>query len=237
MPSFVFTRLIIFSLLVLFVFAIAKGETKLYSDLKVAYQSMIQKDMGKEELKETFSHLTQYVKENISKEGRVQSIKNKLLFNGQGGEDAPFFGKKASFSPLFITEPFHKPVEYKRVSSPFGQRENPVTHKRGFHTGMDLAAPMHTPIFAAFSGRVAQVEESKVRGKYIVLEHGNGLTTLYCHCNEIFVQEGTLINGGEKIAEVGATGQVTGPHLHFEVKLNGISYNPSWLLLDDGNNN
>lgn len=234
MLSLVFTRFILFSLLVLLIFAVGKGGTKLYMDLKTAYQSIMEEDMGKEELKETLSHWTQYIEEKMPKETSLYNFAVSNFYNGMGGEDAPFYGKNASFAPIFITEPFHKPVEFKRVSSSFGQRENPITHKNGFHTGIDLAAPMYTPIYAAFSGKVKKIGESKGRGKYIVLEHGNGLSTIYCHCNEIFATEGLKLNGGEKIAEVGATGQATGPHLHFEVQLHEVAYNPSWLLFNDG---
>lgn len=220
-------QLIIFSIMFLVFFLIGKVNPTGFAALQNAYQTIFQKEIGKEEFAETF----QTVKETFAKmQKKEDEEQNMDIYNGQGGEDIPFCGKKASFAPITVTAKFYKPVDYQRVSSPFGYREHPISHKKGFHTGVDLAAPTGTPICAAFHGIVKTVSESNTRGKYLVLEHGKGLETIYCHCDAILVTEGQNIHGGEKIALVGSTGQTTGPHLHFEVKLNGYFYNPFWLL-------
>ena len=93
------------------------------------------------------------------------------------------------------------------------------------------AAPAAVPgIAAAAAGKVVLVKNSPSYGKYIKVDHGKGLVTLYAHCNSIIKKEGDMVRKGETIATVGNTGQSTGYHLHFEVILNGKNLNPEWLL-------
>ncbi len=154
---------------------------------------------------------------------------------GAGGADIPLSdslklpGDNMSFSPVFVTAPAVLPVN-GTVSSPFGARVHPVTGEEGYHTGLDIAAKEGTRIAAAYYGTVCDISEDEVSGKYIILDHGNGLKTFYCHCSEILAEKGAVVRAGETIAFVGATGQVTGPHLHFEVRLNGVRHNPAYIL-------
>ena len=74
---------------------------------------------------------------------------------------------------------------------------------------------------------------SEVRGNYIILSHGDDVQTVYCHCSEIIAEAGAVPNAGEVIARVGSTGQSTGAHLHFEVRIRGVRCNPAWLLIAD----
>ena len=91
---------------------------------------------------------------------------------------------------------------------------------------MDLSAPKGTDIFAALDGQVVSSGKQKEYGNFVAIDHGNGVVTLYAHCNRNFVTVGEIVRRGQKIAEVGRTGNATGPHLHFELRLDGIPQNP-----------
>ncbi|MDR0411337.1 MAG: M23 family metallopeptidase [Treponema sp.] len=119
------------------------------------------------------------------------------------------------------------PLQNRRITSPYGWRTDPVTGKgRRVHEGIDLSASTGTVIKAAVDGRVVAVSIDPVYGKYVILSHSNGLQTLYAHMNAFAVKEGDYVYQGAKIGEVGATGYVTGAHLHFGVYKNGKSVNP-----------
>ncbi|MDR0644828.1 MAG: M23 family metallopeptidase [Treponema sp.] len=119
------------------------------------------------------------------------------------------------------------PINNNRITSPYGWRTDPVTGKgRRVHEGIDLAATVGVPIKAAMDGRVVAASIDPVYGKYIIISHPNGLQTLYAHMNAFAVKDGNYVYQGTKIGEVGATGYVTGPHLHFGVYKNGKSVNP-----------
>ena len=151
---------------------------------------------------------------------------------GQGGDDIEVYEAAAntSFSPIRITSPALSPIENGRYTSYFGYRINPITEKFSFHTGLDIAAPMGTKIRAVYNGTVTRVGEDSRAGKYIFLTHDSGMVTFYCHCSEITAEEGAIIRQGETVAKVGSTGWSTGPHLHFEIRLDGIRYNPLYIL-------
>ncbi|SMC39588.1 M23 family metallopeptidase [Papillibacter cinnamivorans] len=116
------------------------------------------------------------------------------------------------------------------ISSPFGYREHPVDGGEKFHYGIDLAADTGAAVGAFADGKVIAVGDSSSLGKYLEIEHAGGVTTLYAHCSKICVSAGQSVAMGSKVAEVGNTGISTGPHLHFEVHLNGIYLNPAWYL-------
>jgi len=119
--------------------------------------------------------------------------------------------------------------ETYRISSNFGRRTNPITGKTGtMHNGMDFAAPAGTSILAAESGRVITAGWVNGYGNTVILDHGNGLWTLYAHARKggIQVENGQIVSRGDKISEVGTTGNSTGNHLHFEVRLNEKAVDP-----------
>ena len=152
-----------------------------------------------------------------------------------GGEDIT--SEKAvsgtSFAKYTVSAPVTLPVENARLTSPFGYRTNPVSGNYGFHTGIDLAAPEGTKVAAAFSGRVVDSGESEVWGKYVLLRHSDGFETYYCHLSEIYAPEGTALRNGETLGLVGSTGWSTGPHLHFEVRIDGVRVDPEPLVCSD----
>lgn len=110
------------------------------------------------------------------------------------------------------------------VSSPFGMRWGRM------HEGLDIAANMGEPIYAAFDGTVTYAAWESGYGNFIKLKHADGLETAYGHCSKIDVKVGDTVKKGEKIGEVGNTGNSTGPHLHFEVRMNGVAKDPTAYL-------
>ncbi|MGG4034962.1 peptidoglycan DD-metalloendopeptidase family protein [Paenibacillus cisolokensis] len=119
-----------------------------------------------------------------------------------------------------------------RLSSDFGTRIHPVTGQRKHHAGIDLAAPEGTSIYAAESGTVIVAQKMSGYGNAVIIDHGGGMWTLYAHIRNggIEVQQGDSVKRGQKIAEVGMTGTATGPHLHFEVRINEEPVNPTPYL-------
>lgn len=121
-----------------------------------------------------------------------------------------------------------------RLSSRFGRRYHPVLHRYKLHTGDDLAASYGTSIKAAKGGTVLYAGWKTGFGKTIIIDVGNGLTTLYGHASKIAVSAGQTVNSGQYIGNVGSTGWSTGPHLHFEVRKNGTPINPMPYLKKGG---
>jgi murein DD-endopeptidase MepM/ murein hydrolase activator NlpD len=122
------------------------------------------------------------------------------------------------------------PIENINYTSNFGYRLDPFSGHQTFHEGVDFAAESGTPINAAASGKVIYAETHPAYGKTVDIDHGNGLVTRYAHSSELLVTDGDLVVRGQRIARVGSTGRSTGPHLHFEVRLNGVPQNPGRFL-------
>jgi murein DD-endopeptidase MepM/ murein hydrolase activator NlpD len=112
------------------------------------------------------------------------------------------------------------------VSCPYGPRIHPITGKQSFHQGVDLASPSGTPIKAAKDGVVTTATYHDIYGNMIIIDHGNGFSTLYAHQTNYIVSPGQRVKQGQVIGYVGSTGWSTGPHLHFEVRINGQHTNP-----------
>jgi murein DD-endopeptidase MepM/ murein hydrolase activator NlpD len=126
--------------------------------------------------------------------------------------------------------PFRIPVDGGQPTGGFGLRRVLNGQPRSPHTGYDWAAPAGTPVLASNAGRVALVAEHFFAGRNVILDHGLGLFTLYFHLTEARVVRGEPVTGGQVIGTVGATGRVTGAHLHFAVLLNGARVDPEALL-------
>lgn len=119
---------------------------------------------------------------------------------------------------------------YTRISDDYGWRTHPILGIKQFHNGVDMAAPSGSPILAAYDGEVVKASYSATMGNYIMIDHGDGLITIYMHASALLVSEGQMVARGEQIAKVGSTGRSTGPHLHFTVRKDG-SYVSPWNYL------
>lgn len=125
--------------------------------------------------------------------------------------------------------PSSRPVDGP-VGSSFGFRYDPFNGRQALHTGLDFPAEPGTPILAAAGGVVQAVEWHPEYGQLLSLDHGNGLVTRYAHVSRVFVAAGDIVRRQQKVAEVGSTGRSTGPHLHFEVLVQGVPQNPARFL-------
>lgn len=118
------------------------------------------------------------------------------------------------------------------VSSRFGYRTSPFTMQREFHKGLDISAPQGTPIYAPAKGKVTFSGRDGGYGLTMTVDHGTGITTRYAHLHSVAVKAGQKITRGQLLAYVGSTGRSTGPHLHYEVRLNGVPVNPMRYILN-----
>lgn len=140
---------------------------------------------------------------------------NRLAFSQEGNQTKYTGGK------------FAWPVPGShRITSSYGERIHPVYKTRKFHSGIDIGAAYGLDIIAAADGKVTLATTNGGYGKCVVINHGSGITTLYGHCSTMLVSVGDTVTKGQVIAKVGSTGVSTGPHLHFEVRINGATTNP-----------
>ena len=160
----------------------------------------------------------------------ADSIYNLIRYGAAGGgsgfdgSDVPFIGADGFCSP--IGENWRNVV-----TSEFGYRRDPFTGERKGHSGMDLAVPTGTSVRAALPGTVTvSTYNQGGYGYYVMIDHGSGLSTLYGHNSQLLARVGQTVEAGDVIALSGSTGRSTGPHLHFEVRINGERTNPRSYL-------
>ncbi len=130
---------------------------------------------------------------------------------------------------------------YTKITSNYGMRVHPITKVYKLHTGVDISAPMGANFVAANDGIVIKAEYNTAYGKMVMIDHGGGISTLYAHGSEILVEVGQAVKRNDPILKVGSTGYSTGPHAHFEVRINGVVTNPIEYitsgLIPSANNN
>ncbi len=151
--------------------------------------------------------------------------------NIQHGDFKSLLGKLEEQKNLLAHTPAIRPARGWMTSS-FGYRHSPFTGKREFHKGLDIANRKGTEILATADGVVSFVGKKGNLGNIVVIDHGHGLTTRYAHLDKTLQKRGERVKRGERIAHMGNSGRSTGPHLHYEVWLNGIPVNPSKFILN-----
>jgi murein DD-endopeptidase MepM/ murein hydrolase activator NlpD len=123
------------------------------------------------------------------------------------------------------------PVDTRHITSSFGYRKDPFTYRPTFHNGYDIAGDANDPVYVTADGIVVSSGYDNLHGNNIIVNHTNGLRTWYMHLNKSLVSEGDHVSKGEKIGLLGSTGRSTGPHLHYEVKKDGVSIDPKPYLI------
>ena len=147
---------------------------------------------------------------------QYEAVNNQILELAKQGLDTAYIGGVLAW-----------PVPgYTKITSNYGMRVHPITGQYKLHTGVDISAPIGANFVAANDGIVTKAEYNTAYGNMVVIDHGGGISTLYAHGSEILVTVGQTVKKNEAILKVGSTGYSTGPHAHFEVRINGVVTNP-----------
>ncbi|GGE02729.1 hypothetical protein GCM10011515_22950 [Tsuneonella deserti] len=133
-----------------------------------------------------------------------------------------------------VSIPSRAPLAVGSTSSGYGMRTHPVLGGMRAHKGIDLAAPVGTPVYATADGKVERADWFSSYGLYVAIEHGSDLETRYAHMSRLAVAAGQHVNKGDIIGYVGTTGRSTGPHLHYEVRVSGEAVNPIPYMAETG---
>jgi LysM repeat protein len=180
--------------------------------------------------KDTLSRIAKAFSIELSKLKKHNGLTSSSLKLGQTLE-IPVQVKHASSSRVIKKKVFILPVPQSKITSRFGRRVDPFNkYNRVYHTGLDLAAKVGTPVVSSAEGEVIFTGRNGGYGNSVIIQHKNGYKTVYAHCSQILVEVGETVKMGRVIAAVGRTGTATGAHLHFEVFLNGKLMNPESAL-------
>lgn len=229
----VFVQVAVCAFAILLVFLAWKFSPSTFEFFKNEFQRIMSVDMSADELVDSAKDTAQDVMGSLSHEEKTTTEDaDDSALNGEGGEDKESTAV-AVMASLGKNERITVPL-HGRITSRYGYRTNPISGKYGLHTGLDIAADEGSIIVAAYNGVIKDTGYGTKKGNYVLMEHSDGTETLYCHCSEILVDEGTVIRAGETIALVGSTGWSTGPHLHFEIhNKNGWSFDPLDVLREN----
>jgi murein DD-endopeptidase MepM/ murein hydrolase activator NlpD len=134
--------------------------------------------------------------------------------------------KMSVLEPRVLATPLANPTRNLRVTSRFGGRKDPLNKKRSMHYGIDFGGKIGSPIYAPASGKIIYAGRKGSFGKFVEIRHGHGIVTRYAHLSKIYVKVGQWVKLNQKIAALGNTGRSTGPHLHYEIRVNGTRHDP-----------
>lgn len=187
--------------------------------------SLFQDKVTKQDsLEIALNNLVGYKAQLLEDEVAMKEVEEQFL---KEANDLTEIIKNLELAPVYVGGEMLWPVpgEYT-ITSPFGNRLHPITKQYKMHTGIDIGAPMNTPIVAAQTGTIVYANWYGGYGKTIIVDHGGGHTTLYAHLNQILGDVGSVVKKGDMIGKMGTTGVSTGSHLHFEVRINGDYVDP-----------
>lgn len=200
--------------------ALVRRISRLEANLKSQQQELTETQLEK---KETLADIAReralYERQLAILEAESQAIARRLRALMETGAGRARADKR--WSGRFI-----RPVN-GAITSRYGMRLHPIFKVRKMHNGIDISAPHGAPIVAADSGVVVEAGYIWGYGYTVIIDHGGGVATLYAHCSALLVSAGQAVQGGQSIARVGSTGYATGPHLHFEVRINGDPVDPA----------
>lgn len=209
-------------LAVLFIVAMGKLSPETFAYIKEEYERIMSVDMDSDDISESVKSFVGTASAKGAeprKKDEQASAKSNPIRSASNGETVAVMSMFGSNED--ITVPVHG-----EITSEYGNRTNPVTEEYIMHSGIDIAASAGTEIRAAYNGVVSEVGSNSVGGNYISIVHTDGSETLYCHCQKILAQKGDVVRAGESVALVGSTGRSTGPHLHFEISVDGETIDP-----------
>jgi murein DD-endopeptidase MepM/ murein hydrolase activator NlpD len=158
---------------------------------------------------------------------------------GQGGPYIALDGPRAAeleknrqeaLRKLAKMLPLRAPLNHYEIDSPFGPRIDPINHHASFHPGLDLGAPYKTPVYSTAAGTVVFTGAREGYGRTVEISHGHGIVTLYAHLHRILVARGQKVGAHVEVGELGSTGRSTGPHLHYEVDVDGTPLDPAKFM-------
>jgi len=206
--------------------ALAEEKEKEYS----AYKSQISDSEALEkeveaEIEEQNAIIAQIEAEEARKRKAAEEAAKKAAISSQNVNQSG--SSNGANTPSVSANGFTWPCPgSRRITSDFGYRNHPISGGYKMHNGIDISAPTGTVIVAAATGTVTAASYNASMGNYVMINHGGSLFTIYMHCSALNVSAGQTVNAGQTIAYVGSTGNSTGPHLHFSVRLNGSYVNP-----------
>ncbi|MEG1782206.1 MAG: M23 family metallopeptidase [Oscillospiraceae bacterium] len=223
---YLYVQIAFMSVLLLTSFMLKRGNSNTFEYAKSNYKQLFESESVRES---TFSYNSFMEKMKLELEGGYnQLLQAYNSVNGKGS--ANIYPSNVSTKKYLLKAQGVVPT-MGYISSGYGVRANPFNSKqREFHTGIDIAAEKGTFIKSAFDGKVIKAENSPIAGNYITVQSEDNISTMYAHNQFLLVSPGEDILAGQVIATMGATGQATGPHLHFEILINGVRHNPIYAL-------
>ncbi len=224
--SVMIVQLVVCIFAVVSVFLIGRLSPQTFEFIRDEYNRIMSVDMDANEIASSAKKVIERAGATDEGQTAEKSTERKNVNTVKSAADGEVMAVMSLFkSDEEITVPVHG-----EITSEYGNRTNPVSGEYLMHSGVDIAASQGTEIRAAYSGIVSEVGSNSVGGNYISLVHKDGSETLYCHCSKIIAEKGDVIRAGETIALVGSTGRSTGPHLHFEITVDGKTENPLLYL-------
>ncbi len=229
--------LVLFGLL----FALKNSNSNIFTELENTFSKKLEEKLDLEKAESVFSNfngkINDYKFEAEAEETEYVPFEEPSLsaeIIASGGKDIKVSSREeipenVSINDYELSQPMILPVS-GNTSSEFGIRTHPISGDLRFHAGIDIAAPMGTNIYSAFDGEVILADYDQWNGNFLKIKHDNGIMTVYCHCEKLNVKKGQFIRAGEVVGTVGSTGSSTGPHLHFELRIDNVSYNPQKAL-------
>ena len=233
-------QIIVCALLFGAIFGLKRANSDIYKTIKEEYFNNIGENVELKEYipsgtteKVTTEQTTEVEETDLVVNDTTDSEPRTMLtamVNAQGGADYGVSDENdvpdnVSVNNYTLSQNMFLPLEGK-ITSPFGVRIHPISGNPRFHAGIDIAASMGSPIYSGFDGKVIYAGYDQWNGNYLKIQHENNIMTVYCHCEALNVKKGDMVKAGDKIASVGSTGSSTGPHLHFELRINNVSYDP-----------
>ena len=195
---------------------------KLYGEIKNYVMNIFS------EKNEEQNNVENSIEDNETNNGIGGAVEENIEITEEVGENQNLSQEEQDIVNVKNATSFIKPIE-GTISSPYGYRETATGSVPKNHTGTDIAATMGTKIKSATDGQVVLVSEKGDYGKHIKIQIGE-VSVIYAHCNALYVQEGDMVTQGQEIAEVGSTGNSTGPHLHFEIRISERTVDPQKIL-------